>query len=54
MINSKIFYKGLQSLVGLRSPALALACSFIALGALFKQSGFSLAQSLASSFFTYA
>ena len=54
MINSKIFYKGIQSLVGLRSPALALACSFIALGALFKQSGFSLPQSLASSFFTYA
>ena len=54
MINLKIFYKGLKSLVGLRSPALALACSFIALGALFKQSGFSLPQSLASSFFTYA
>ena len=54
MIHFKSYLKGLKSLVGIRSPALALACSFIALGALFKQVGFNLQQSLASSFFTYA
>ena len=54
MVHTKSYLQGLKSLVSIRSPALALACSFIALGALFKQAGFNLQQSLASSFFTYA
>ena len=54
MINSKVFFKGLQSLKGARSPAIPLAACFIALGALLKDAGFNLQQSAASSFFTYA
>ena len=54
MINRKFFYLGLRSLAGTSSPALALAASFIALGAIFKHSGFNLEQSVASSLFTYA
>ena len=54
MVNSKYFLLGLKSLAGGRSPAVALATSFIALGAIFKHSGFNLEQSVASSLFTYA
>ena len=54
MINRKYFYQGLKSLISARSPAIALACSFIALGALMHNAGFNLQQSAASSFFTYA
>ena len=54
MINSKVFFKGLKCLAGLRSPAIPLAACFVALGALLKDAGFNLQQSAASSFFTYA
>ena len=54
MINSKIFFLGLKSLKGTRSPAIPLAACFIALGALLKDAGFNIQQSAASSFFTYA
>ena len=54
MINSKVFFRGLKSLKGVRSPAIPLAACFIALGALLKDAGFNLQQSAASSFFTYA
>ena len=54
MINSKIFLKGLKSLIGVRSPAIPLATCFIALGALLKDAGLNIQQSVASSFFTYA
>ena len=54
MINSKIFIKGLKSLIGVRSPAIPLAACFIALGALLKDAGLNIHQSAASSFFTYA
>ena len=54
MINSKIFLKGLKSLIGVRSPAIPLATCFIALGALLKDAGLNIQQSAASSFFTYA
>ena len=54
MINSEVFFKGLKSLKGARSPAIPLATCFIALGALLKDAGFNLQQSAASSFFTYA
>ena len=49
-----IFFKGLKSLIGYRSPAIPLAACFIALGALLRDAGFNLQQSAASSFFTYA
>ena len=54
MINSKIFFKGLKSLIGARSPAIPLAACFVALGALLKDAGLNIQQSAASSFFTYA
>jgi len=54
MINRKYFFKGLKSLINLRSPAIALSCSFVALGALMHNAGFNLQQSAASSFFIYA
>ena len=54
MINSKIFLKGLKSLIGVRSPAIPLATCFIALGALLKDAGLNIQQSASSSFFTYA
>ena len=54
MINFKIFFKGLSSLKGSRSPAIPLAACFVALGALLKDAGFNLQQSAASSLFTYA
>ena len=55
MINSKVFFQGLNSLKGLKSlqgsksPAIPLAACFVALGALLKDAGFNLQQSAASS-----
>ena len=54
MINSKYFFEGLFSIKGANSPALALAASFIAIGALLKNVGFSLKESIFSTLFTYA
>tara|TARA_B100001250_G_scaffold295107_1_gene256659 strand:- start:280 stop:984 length:705 start_codon:yes stop_codon:yes gene_type:complete len=54
MINFKVFFQGLKSLKGSKSPAIPLAACFIALGALLKDAGFNLQQSAASSIFTYA
>ena len=54
MINSNVFFQGLKSLKGSKSPAIPLAACFIALGALLKDAGFNLQQSAASSLFTYA
>ncbi len=54
MINSTVFFKGLNSLKGSKSPAIPLAACFIALGALLRDAGFNLQQSAASSLFTYA
>ena len=54
MINSKVLFKGLKTLIGVRSPAIPLATCFIALGALLKDAGLNLQQSAASSFFAYA
>ena len=54
MINQKVFFQGLKSLKGSKSPAIPLAACFVALGALLKDAGFNLQQSAASSLFTYA
>jgi predicted branched-subunit amino acid permease len=54
MINSKIFLKGLFSIKSFDSPGIALAASFIAIGALLKNIGFTLEESIFSSFLIYA
>ncbi len=54
MINSKIFLKGLFSIKSLDSPGIALGASFIAIGALLNNIGFTLQESIFSSFLIYA
>ena len=54
MINPKYFFKGLLSAKGMNSPAVALGASFIAIGALLKNLGFSVQESIFSTFLTYA
>ncbi len=54
MINFKYFLKGIAAVKGIDSPAFALGASLIALGAVFKNLGFSIQQSFFSTFFTYA
>ena len=48
MINSKYFLKGFKSIKGVGSPAIALGASFIAIGALLKNLGFSIEESIFS------
>ena len=50
MINSKYFLKGYKSIKGIDSPAFALGCSFIAIGALLKNLGFNIQESIFSTF----
>ena len=54
MINIKYFIKGFASVRGIGSPALALGCSFIAIGAMLKNLGFNIQESIFSTFLTYA
>ena len=54
MINSKYFLKGFVSARGMDSPAVALGASFIAIGALLKNLGFSIQESIFSTFLIYA
>ena len=54
MIELKYFWKGFKSIKGVGSPAIALGASFIAIGALLKNLGFSINESIFSTFFTYA
>ena len=54
MINLKYYFKGLFSIKGINSPALALGASFIAIGALLKNLGFTIQESIFSTFLTYA
>ena len=54
MINSKYFFKGLGCVKSLASPAIALGCCMAAIGALFKNIGFNLQESVFSTFLTYA
>tara|TARA_B100000686_G_C16541609_1_gene837753 strand:+ start:123 stop:827 length:705 start_codon:yes stop_codon:yes gene_type:complete len=54
MINPKYFFKGLLSTKGMNSPAVALGASFIAIGALLKNLGFSIQESTFSTFLIYA
>ncbi len=54
MVNPKYFFKGFKSIKGVGSPAIALGASFIAIGALLKNLGFSVQESIFSTFLTYA
>ena len=54
MIRSGFYLKGLLSVRSVDSPAIALGCSFLAIGALLKNIGFNFHQSFFSTFFTYA
>ena len=54
MINSKYFFKGYKSIKGIDSPAFALGASFIAIGALLKNLGFTVQESIFSTLLTYA
>ena len=54
MINTKFFLKGFFCIKSVDSPAIALAASFVAIGALFKSIGLNLQESIFSTFLTYA
>jgi predicted branched-subunit amino acid permease len=54
MINTKYLFKGFFCIRDLNSPAIALAASFIAIGALFKNIGLNIQESVFSTFLTYA
>ena len=54
MINKEFFFKGFKSILALDSPAIALGCCFIAIGALLKNLGFNIQESIFSTMLTYA
>ena len=54
MIDTNYFLKGFKSIKGVGSPAIALGASFVAIGALLKNLGFTIQESIFSTFLTYA
>ena len=54
MIDKKFFFKGFRSISSHDSPAIALGCCFIAIGALLKNLGFNIQESIFSTMLTYA
>ena len=54
MIKKEFFFKGFKSILKPDSPAIALGCCFIAIGALFKNLGFTVQESVLSTMLTYA
>ena len=54
MINKQFFFKGFKSILTYDSPAIALGCCFIAIGALLKNLGFNIQESIFSTMLTYA
>ena len=54
MIDNKFFFKGFRSILSHDSPAIALGCCFIAIGALLKNLGFNIQESIFSTMLTYA
>ena len=54
MINREFFFKGYKSILAHDSPAIALGCCFIAIGALLKNLGFNFQESIFSTMLTYA
>ena len=54
MLNSKYFFKGFNSIKKMDSPAIALGCCFVAIGALLKNLGFNIQESIFSTLLIYA
>ena len=54
MINQKYFFQGFSCIKKIDSPAIALGCCFIAIGALLKNIGFNIQESIFSTLLTYA
>ena len=54
MIKKKLFFKGYKSILKPDSPAIALGCCFIAIGALLKNIGFNIQESIFSTMLIYA
>ncbi len=54
MVSLKYYFKGLLSVRRLDSPAIALGASFVAVGALLRNLGFTIQESIFSTFLTYA
>ena len=54
MINKEFFLKGYKSILKHDSPAIALGCCFIAIGALLKNLGFNIQESIFSTMLIYA
>ena len=54
MINSKYFFKGFNSIKKMDSPAIALGCCLVAIGALLKNLGFNIQESIFSTLLIYA
>ena len=54
MIKKEFFFRGFKSILKPDSPAIALGCCFIAIGALFKNLGFTIQESVLSTMLTYA
>ena len=54
MIKKEFFFKGFRSILKPDSPAIALACCFVAIGALLKNIGFNIQESIFSTMLIYA
>ena len=54
MIDKEFFFKGFKSILAPDIPAIALGCCFIAIGALLKNLGFTIQESIFSTMLTYA
>ena len=54
MINRKFFFRGYKSILAYDSPAIALGCCFIAIGALLKNLDFNIQESIFSTMLIYA
>tara|TARA_B100000575_G_scaffold289936_1_gene292657 strand:- start:532 stop:1236 length:705 start_codon:yes stop_codon:yes gene_type:complete len=54
MIKKELFFKGYKSILKPDSPAIALGCCFIAIGALLKNIGFNIQESIFSTMVIYA
>tara|TARA_B100001093_G_scaffold62869_1_gene52812 strand:+ start:114 stop:818 length:705 start_codon:yes stop_codon:yes gene_type:complete len=54
MIKRELFFKGYRSILKADSPAIALGCCFIAIGALLKNIGFNIQESIFSTMLIYA
>jgi len=54
MIKKEFFFKGYKSILKPDSPAIALGCCFIAIGALLKNVGFNIQESIFSTMIIYA